>query len=153
MAMRSTGILCSFEPAKTIERTFPCEPMTDYGDFEAGPAWPHTHTLDVSRDQVFLKLDGNLHKIDAVTISGKLQWQRRKKDLEYYIMERVPDGEAFASAAIAEWGQNDGRMCAFTTDPNASVMGIHRFQLTEKQRNSIRNLKIPLETKSKEKAG
>jgi hypothetical protein len=103
LLFRSTGFLLSLEPAQTIDRTFPAEPMVDHGDFEAGPAWPHTHTLSISDDQLFLKVDGNLHRINAVTISGKLQWQRRKKIPEFYILERVPDGEVYAGAAIAEW--------------------------------------------------
>ena len=52
----STEILFAMEPAQTIARTFPAEPMAGNDEFEAGPAWPHTHTLGVVQDQVFLSL-------------------------------------------------------------------------------------------------
>ena len=54
LLFRSTGILFPLEPAQTIARTFPAQPMRDNEEFVATPAWPHTHTLSVNEDQVFL---------------------------------------------------------------------------------------------------
>jgi hypothetical protein len=141
---RSTEILFRLEPAETISRTFPAEPMAGNEDFEAGPAWPHTHTLGVVADQVFLKFGTGLALINSVTISGHLQWQRRKRVPEFYIVERVPTGEVFAGAAVADWGSGDGKMFAMIFPPDSRTLGIHQFQLHEKHRNAIRQLKIPL---------
>jgi hypothetical protein len=147
---RSTEILFSLEPAQTVFRTFPAEPMADNEEFEAGPAWPHTHTLGVIEDQVFLKFDTGLAAINSVTISGRLQWQKRKRVPEFHILERVPSGEVFAGAAVADMGGLNGKMFAMIFPPDSRTLGVHQFQLHEKHRNAIRRLKIPLATKPPE---
>jgi len=141
---RSTTILFPIEPAQTVMRTFPLEPMAENQEFEAGPAWPHTHTLDVTGDQVFLRFGTRLGVIRSVTISGRLQWQRRKRTPEFHILERVPNPEIFAGAAIADWGSPDGKMFAMVFSPDSRAVNIHTFQLEEKHKNAIRQLKIPL---------
>jgi hypothetical protein len=144
LLFRSTEILFPLEPAQTIGRTFPAEPMAENGDFVASPAWPHTHTLGVVEDQVFLKFDIGLAPISFVTISGHLQWQKRKRVPEFHILERVPTGEVFAGAAIGNWGSPDGKMFAMIFSPDSRTVGIHTIQLQEKHKNAIRRLKIPL---------
>ncbi len=143
---RSTQILFGLEPAQTITRTFPAEPVAGNDEFEASPAWPHTHTLGVVQDQVFLKFDTGLVLIDSVTISGRLQWQRRKRPLEFHILEQVPTGEVFAGAALADWGSPDSKMFAIIFSPDSRTTGIHTIQLQERHKNAIRQLKIPLPT-------
>jgi len=140
---RSTEILFPLEPAQYILRTFPFASTPNIENFEAGPAWPHTHTIAVKEDKVFLKFGEKLAVIDSVTISGKLQWRRRKRVPEFYILESIPAGKVFAGAAIADVGNNDGRMLAVTFPPYSRSLGFHQFQLTEKQRKIIRGLKIP----------
>jgi len=144
LLLRSTEILFALEPAQTIARTFPAEPMAENDDFVASPAWPHTHTLGVLEDQVFLKFDTGLALVDSVTISGYLQWQKRKQLPEFHILESVPTGEVFAGAAIANWGSPDGKMFAMILSPDSRTVGIHTIQLQEKHKNAIRQLKIPL---------
>jgi hypothetical protein len=104
----SVALRVRIHPAVTIARTFPAESLANNDEYEATPAWPHTHTLDVVKDQVFLKFDTGLALIDSVTISGRLQWQRRKRTPEFHILEQVPTGEAFAGAALADLGSSDG---------------------------------------------
>jgi hypothetical protein len=144
LLLRSTEILFQLEPAQTIARTFPAEPMADNEDFEAGPAWPHTHTIGVVEDEVFLKPDTGLALLNSVTISGHLQWQRRKRTPEFHILERVPTGDVFAGAAVADWGSRDGKMFAMIFSPDSRTVGIHTIRLEEKHKNAIRQLKIPL---------
>ena len=141
---RSTGILWPLEPAQTISRTFPAEPVADNEEFMATPAWPHTHTLGVVDDQVFLKFDTGLAVINSVTISGRLQWRKRKRPREFHMLERVPTGEAFAGAALADWGSPDDKIFAMIFSPDSRDVGIHTIQLQEKHKNAIRQLKIPL---------
>ena len=141
LLLRSTEILFAMKPAQTIARTFPAEPMAGNDELEAGPAWPHTHTLGVVQDQVFLKFDTGLALIDSVTISGRLQWQRRKRPLEFYILEQVPTREVFAGAALADWGSPNGKMFAMIFSPDSRTTGIHTIQLQERHKNAIRQLK------------
>lgn len=141
---RSTGILFAMEPAQTILRTFPFASMPDIKNFEVGPAWPHTHTLGVKEDKVFLKLGDKLVFVDSVTISGNLQWRRTNKVPEFYILESLTGGEVFSGAAIADFGNTGGTMVAIIFPPYSRRLFINLFQLNEKQRNIIRDLKIPL---------
>jgi hypothetical protein len=141
---RSTQILFPLEPAQTIARTFCAKPMVHNDEFEAGPAWPHTHTLSVDKDQVFLRFDACLALVDSVTISGRLQWQRRKRTPEFHILEHVPTREVFSGAAIADWGSPDGKMFAMIFSPDSRAVHIHTIQLQEKHKNAIRQLKIPI---------
>src|ERR1700738_3569788 len=73
LLMRSTTILYVLEPAQTIFRTFPTYSIQSGGEFDIGPAWPHTHTIQLTNDKVFLMVDGALHAIHSVTINGRLQ--------------------------------------------------------------------------------
>lgn len=140
---RSCETLCTQEPATTIMNTFPFGIISDSADFIAGPPWPHTHTLDTRQDRIFLQLkEEGLYQIEAVTISGHLQWRKRKRTPEFFILENVSDNSIFAGAAIADYGVGDGRMFAMIVPDKGRTIGIHRFQLTEKQKNMIRNLKI-----------
>lgn len=55
LQLRSTEILFALEPAATVLRTFPTV-LPDAGRGTAfGPAWPHTHTLDVRGANVYIK--------------------------------------------------------------------------------------------------
>ena len=146
---RSTGILFSLDPAQTVLRTFPYGMTSKDVDFNAGPAWPHSHTMDVHQDQVYLKLgEKGVCQIKSVTVSGLLQWRRRKRSPEFFVLERVPDGSIFAGAAIADFGADDGRMLAMIFPHQGRTLGIHQFKLSEKHKNMIRGLKIPMPSSS-----
>ena len=146
LLMRSTTILFPLEPARTILRTFPCLPVPNIEEFEAGPAWPHTHTMQVITDKLFLMLGGKLHEIHSVTITGSLQWRRTKRIPQFYIMESTPDNKVFAGAAIADFGSDDGKMVTFVFPAESRNIGVHLFKLSEKHRHIIRGLKIPVQT-------
>ncbi len=140
--MRSTGILLGMEPAVTLRRTFPCVLHTE-GEISVGPAWPHTHTLDVRADAVYLRVsEGQPFPIDAITISGHLQWQRRNVEPEFHILRRVSDNAIFAGAAVASYAPDDSRMFAMVFPDKGRELGIHQFEIPEKQKNMIRKLKI-----------
>jgi hypothetical protein len=147
LLLRSTETLFSIEPAQTILRTYPLVAVGDDG-YDSSPAWPHTHTIGISEDQIFLKLDsGPVHAVTA-TISGFLQWRRRKRTPEFYMMESVSLGEIFAAAAVADYGAGDGRMFVMVFPPDSRELHVHIFQLLEKHKNAIRKLKIPHTQKS-----
>ncbi len=141
--MRSTGILCTKDPASTVLRTFPCVMHENGERYLAGPTWPHTHTLDLASDGAYLQLDElDPFKLDSVTISGHLQWRKRVIEPEFMILNRVGDNLIFAGAAVADYGVDDGRMFAMVFPSKGRELGIHSFQIPEKQRNMIRELKI-----------
>ena len=140
--MRSTGILCMQEPATTILRTFPYTLYLPDADYLAGPAWPHTHTIDVTSDEAYIELENDVFRIDEVTIAGNLQWRQRKLDPEFFILKNVYTKKIFAGAAIADYGANDGRMFAMVFPETGRTLGIHQICIPEKQKNMLRNLKI-----------
>jgi len=140
LLLRSTEILFPLEPAATILRTFPLPFSASRGVLPSGPAWPHTHTLDVVSDVVYVQTKGGLCRLSNVTINGHLQWQRGS-DLLYYVMERVPDGGAFAGALICT-EKRDGHMTALVFSPVTREIGVHFVRLAEKHKNAIRKLKL-----------
>ena len=143
LLMRSTGILCMKDPAWTVLNTFPYGMEEKNEEYLAGPAWPHTHTLELARDDACLQLDDlEPFKLDSVTILGHLQWRKRVIKPEFKILERVDDKSIFAGAAVADYGVDDGRMSAMIFPDKGRELGIHQFQIPEKQRNMIRKLKI-----------
>lgn len=140
--LRSTEILYMLEPAQTVFHTFPYG-LREQGDFSLGPAWPHTHTLDVRSDEVYAKVGGGApFRFDSITISGHLQWQRRNSKPEFNILKRVTDDAVFAGAAVAAYGVDDERMFAMIFPDKGRELGIHLFSIPEKQKNMIRKLKL-----------
>lgn len=144
LLLRSTQVLYSIEPAQTVLNTLPFMSRSASVVMEASASWPHSHTLDVSADGVFMKLKGKLAQIIAVTISGHLQWQRQKQNIELQILEDVTTGGAFAAAAMAEYGTPDGRMVAMVFAPGSRQVNIHNILLEKKHANMIRQLRVPL---------
>lgn len=143
LLMRSTGVLYAIDPASTVLKTFPCVMKENNEEYLAGPAWPHTHTLDLASDGAHLQLDGlEPFKLASVTISGHLQWRKRVIEPEFKILERVGDNSIFAGAAVAEYGVDDGRMFAMIFPSKGRELGMHNVQIPKKQRNMIRELKI-----------
>ena len=143
LLLRSTDILCMKDPAATVLGTFPYVKNEENEGYLAGPAWPHTHTLDLSSDGAFLALnDLEPFKLDSVTITGQLQWRKRVIEPEFRILERVGDNSIFAGAAVADYGVGDGRMFAMIFPETGRELGIHSFEIPEKQKNVIRGIKI-----------
>ena len=138
--LRSTEVLYLRNPAQAMERTLPEFHGTE---FSVTAEWSHTHTMDVSTDDVYFRV-GDLVKIEGVTISGFMRWQRPRARPDFRVMRRVRDGEAFAGALIAV-GQREGQMFAFvmSDSPNA---GVHFVQLEERQQNLIRQLSLQTAT-------
>lgn len=142
LLLRSTQLLYRLEPAATVLRTFPIPPVPPQDGPMAGPAWPHTHTLDVNSDQIFLQIQDGLHALEAVSISGFLQWQRGQRP-QHYVLEHVSDGSAFAGAVIA-LEPGEGRMTALLFSPKTRDIGIRFVRLAEKHKNAIRKLKLDI---------
>jgi len=139
LLMRSTELLLPMVPIASMMEEFQ---LTESG-LEVGPEWPHSHTLEVSNDAVFLKIDSVLCRIDRVTISGCLQWQRSPGQNLFYVIEGVPDGEAFAGAVISN-SDSSSEMTALFFSPSTRDIDVRKIQLAKKHRNSIRNLKLEL---------
>lgn len=143
LLMRSTEILCTQDPASVVQRIFPYDMNQKSEGYLAGPAWPHTHTLDLASDDAYLQLnDLAPFKLDAVTISGHLQWRKRVIEPEFKILERMDDESIFAGAAVADYGVDDGRMFAVIFSSQGRELSMHPLQIPEKQKNMIRQLKI-----------
>src|ERR1019366_1279427 len=122
---RSTGILFTLERAQTIARSFPPHPVEGNNEIVATPPWPHTHTLGVVDDQIFMKFGSEVGLVSFATISGSLQWQKRKRIPEFHVLEQLPTGEAFAGAAIADWGSGDGRLMGLIFSPHSRAIDVH----------------------------
>jgi hypothetical protein len=133
---RSTEVLYPLEPAQTMYRTLP-EFHASGLSFTA--EWPHTHTLDVSADDVHVRV-GDLVKIESLTISGFMRWQRAREQPNFKVMRRVRDGEPFAGALIA-LGDREGYMFAFVIS-DSRTMGVHIVELEERHLNMIRQLSV-----------
>jgi hypothetical protein len=134
---RSTEILLRLNPAKGMMNAMP-----EHGesDLSVTPEWPFGHTMDVSADEAYVRVDSNLAKIEQITITGFLQWQRRREQPDFRIMRRVSDSQVFAGALIAT-GPREGQMTAFIMSDGPN-MGIHFVQLAEKQQRMIRQLRL-----------
>ena len=136
--LRSTEQLWDQEPAKTMGHTLP--------EFHGSGCsvtreWTHSHTLDVSADNVYLRVD-DLVKLKMITISGYMRWETTHERPDFRVMRRVRDGEPFAGALIA-LGKREGNMIVFVMS-DSRVMGIHFVQLEEKHLNMIRQLSLAL---------
>lgn len=147
LLLQSTQLLLSADETSALLSRMPLEPIAIAGHTQVVQLGPQTHTLDVSSYSIFLSFENRLAKIESVTITGDLQWEASVVSPQYYIMERVPSGEPFAGAAIAEYGTPDGKMCALTFAPGSGAVGVHpNIQLHEKHKNAIRQLKLDLPT-------
>jgi Restriction endonuclease len=143
LLLRSTELLFALEPATSIARTFPAQPLDGANNVSATPAWPHTHTLDIARDDAHVWVDGSLTKLEMVTINGYLQWQRKDELPQYHVLRRVPDGHPFTGAMVA-LGNREGEMFGFVVSPDSRVAGVHIIRLEEKHWNVIRKLKLEI---------
>lgn len=143
LLLRSTEILFPIDPAASVARTFPVPFFAPEGEVAAGPAWPHTHTLDVVSDEVHVQTADEICRLDVVTITGLLRWERSATRGQYYVMERVPGGDAFAAALIAT-ELREGHMTCLVFSPKSRQIGIHFVRLSEKHLNAIRRLKIDI---------
>ncbi|MGU7776370.1 hypothetical protein ACV229_40250, partial [Burkholderia sp. MR1-5-21] len=141
LLLRSTEILFPLEPAVTISRTFPVSHTAPEGTVPAGPAWPHTHTLEVLNDGVYVETGKGIRRIDLITINGYLQWHRISDKALYYVIDQMPSGEAFAGALIS-LEKREGHMIALVFSPKTRDIGIHFVRLAEKHLNCIRRLKV-----------
>jgi len=141
LLLRSTEILWPLEPAASIFRTLPIPFQLPDGSALVGPAWPHTHTLDVSADEVYVTASGKLCRLSTVTISGHLQWRRSALQPRYYVIEQLPDRNALAGALIA-MGAREGQMTVLVLSPDSRSVSVSPVQLSEGQLRSIRRLAL-----------
>jgi hypothetical protein len=132
---RSTDILFKVSPASDIFNKI------IIGAENEEHEWHHTHTMDVFSDEVFLNVNNRLTRITEITITGSLQWKRQKNNKEYFILENIQTGEAFAGAIISSYGASDDRMSALIFSPDSNGIGVHpTINLSSKHKNIIRNL-------------
>lgn len=141
LLLRSTEILLPLEPAVSISRTFPIPYVASDGAIPAGPAWPHTHTLDVRSDDVHVETGKGIRRIDLITINGYLRWERPANKSLYYVMDQLPNGQAFAGALVS-MERREGHMTALVFSPTTRDIGVHFVRLAEKHLNCIRGLAL-----------
>lgn len=138
--LRSTEVLLPLNPAQGVLNTFPI-PIPPEGEIAAGPAWPHTHTLETSAEDIYVRISGEKIRIDRITISGQLQWQRHGKRALYYVMEEVETGIPFAGAIIFP-EIRAGQMKVLVVSPESRRINIHFVQLHESQLNILRRIGV-----------
>lgn len=136
--LRSTEILCTLEPATTMVNTLP---WFQSPTCAVTAEWPNAHTLEVSSDEVHFIVD-DLVKLERLTITGSLRWERKKEQPDFRVMRRVRDGKPFAGALVAP-GVREGNMFAFVISDGPTA-GVHMVQLEEKHLNMIRQLSLEL---------
>lgn len=141
LLLRSTEVLFPLDPAQTVLNTFPIPATAPDGQVPAGPAWPHTHTIDIASDDVYVEAAASFFKLDQVTISGWLQWQRSQERVLYYVMQDATTRAAFAGALISPELRN-GQMTALLLSPTSRDIGIHFVRLSDKHLNLIRGLSL-----------
>lgn len=139
---RSADILCTLAPMMNIAKDLINSVEVTSSEVARGQFINHSHTMDVRADTVCLKFEDGFHQISDVTVSGQLQWSIKKRRPEFYILENVETKETFAGAAIADYGEGDGRMFAMIFPEKGREIGIHRFCIPEKQKNIIHNIRI-----------
>ena len=139
---RSTEILLALKSVDELTGAWPTTPVSQDAAIEVTPLGSHTHTIDVAREEVCLKLGNALAPVVSVSISGDLEWQRSAAVPDYRVMERVPDGEPFAGAALVPFGTPDGKLAALVFAPSSRSVGVHIIRLGEKHRNAIRRLSL-----------
>ena len=139
---RSADTLCTLEPIMVWAKKLIDTSHTTFSDFAESLVMDHSHTMDVGSDSVNLKFDNCFRQITSLTITGQLQWSIKKRNPEFYILENVETKEIFAGAAIADYGEDDGRMFAIIFPEKGRELGIHRFCISDKQKNIIHQLKI-----------
>jgi hypothetical protein len=140
MILRSTETLLNLSPFQALvnplQRAFETDaPMPDE------PQWPHTHTIDIRSDEVYVSVDGDLYRANTCTLNGEVKWEHRS--MLYYVMEKVPTGEVFAGSVIAP-GVKPGQMWAIVFSGKARLYTTRLIQLKPEQLNNIRKLKIAL---------
>jgi hypothetical protein len=139
--LRSTETLFPIEPAVTMMRTFPVPFSEPEHGVPAGPPWPHTHTMEVAADGVHVRTASGTIRLDVVTVSGFLRWERSSTRGQYYVVESVPSGGAFAGALIAT-EKREGHMTCLVFSPSNRDIDIRFVRLAEKHLNAIRRLKL-----------
>jgi hypothetical protein len=143
LLIRSTGILCTHETARAAYGEFPYRLHFERNDYQFGHELPFSHVMNVVENGVYVKSQGReLASIDEVSISGFLQWRRQVIPPEFMILKSALNDSVFAGAAIADIGAGDGRMFAMIFPEKGCQVGIHNFQIPEKQHNMIRKLRI-----------
>lgn len=109
---RSANILCmNDEVMKKTGKLF-VEKTNRSSGRVCGQAFDFMHTMDIVSDSIYLQFADEFHQVSSLTIAGQLQWHKKKRELEFYILENEETKEIFAGAAIADYGEGDGRMFA-----------------------------------------
>lgn len=144
LLLRSTELLFRLEPADSVRKLFPVPYAIPPGETTVGPAWPHTHTLDVSSDDIHVETPSGRHILNMVTINGELQWQRPVIKPLYYVVENVSDGSPLAGALITK-GSREDHMLGLFFSPKTRDITMYEVRLEEKHRHAIRNLKLKSE--------
>jgi len=143
LLVRSTGALSMLEPAQVAFKEFSRRLNSTETEFQFGPEWPSSHTLDLSQDEIYLQLpEGRMTPIDEMTIVGFLHWRSQMIPLDFMILKNVLNDSVFAGAAIADIGSGDGRMFAMIFPEKGHQVEIHRFQIPKQQQNRIREINI-----------
>lgn len=139
--LRSTEFLFPLQPAAAVRSIFPLRRVGESSFVAASPAWPHSHTVDLREDGVYIKRSDGFVQITAITIHGQLQWQRNDEPAAYHVLKRVGNGTPYAGAMVIE-GQRDGEMVCFVVAPDSPTAGVHSVKLEQKHLRAIRKLKL-----------
>jgi len=140
--LRSTEALVSQKGTEELLSLWPKTSLDPSATAEIITLGSHTHTVDVASDDVHLKLDDALVRVDSVSISGDLEWHRSGAVPDFRLMERVPGGEPYAGAAVVPVDTPDMKMAALVFAPSSPKIGIHFISLGRKHQNAIRRLRL-----------
>ncbi|MDH6166080.1 hypothetical protein M2282_001221 [Variovorax boronicumulans] len=146
LLLRSTELLLGMEPAATMYRgafsSILGQPLNSL-EVLASPAWQQAHTLEIKDEGIYVRVGEDLCRMDAATVTGLLQWQKKADSAKYLIIENVASGEAFAGALVLNTEQ-EGGFTALVFSPKTRAIDVRLVKLSEKHRNFIHNLKLEL---------
>jgi len=142
LLLRSTEILIPLEPAQALHQGLDQGSPLRRPELETTAMVPHEHEIDTRGDGVFVRLGPALVQIPSVMIKGHLQWERRRRQPEFYILAEPGTGKAFAGAAITDLGKPNGEMLGLIFAPESRDVDVRIILLEPKHKNAIRKLKI-----------
>jgi hypothetical protein len=141
--------LANSDEALSVRMTPSSTPPNEWPDGPFGSPISVTKLRVPVEIDVYLQSGDELIRIESVELSGSLQWFHHRQQANYYIMRRYDSDEVFAGAAVCAFPAKEGLLLAGILSPETDDILMKPINLTEKQMNMIRDLKIKHRAESK----
>lgn len=138
LLLRSTEIMLNNE--SVISKLHPLSAVANPESYQQS-SWDQVHTLDVSKDGIFILSSDACFQVIEITLKGLMGFKQDPAEARFYLMKRVSDGDVFAGAIVST-GVRPGSMQAMVVTPDSTTVGIHLIALEERHLNAIRRLRL-----------